>query len=138
MTDGIEEATHDVLTTLVQYELDESLALVDLEHRERVHLGWAVVEGDAVTQLLAGAALDNAVNRGEVRLRNLERRVHQAVSQVAVVGEEKQAFGVGVETADVEEPLTRLNALGDDVTDARTTEIVGHGALQPRGLFIAR
>ena len=46
------------------------------------HLGWAVVEGDAVTQLLAGAALDNAVNRGEVRLRNLERRVHQAVSQV--------------------------------------------------------
>ena len=47
-----------MLTTLVQYELDESLALVDLEHRERVHLGWAVVEGDAVTQLLAGAALD--------------------------------------------------------------------------------
>lgn len=29
----------------------------------------------------------------------------------------------------MEEPLTRLNALGDDVTDARTTEIVGHGAL---------
>ncbi len=49
--------------------------------------------------------------------------------EVPVVGEQDQAFGVGVETADVEQALTGGDALGDDVTDAGTAEVVGHRRL---------
>mgnify|MGYP002651621413 CR=1 FL=1 len=75
-----------------------------------------VVEGDTVAQLLAGAALDNSVNRGEVRLRNLERRVHHGVGQLTVGGGQQQAGAqAGPRTRDHEEhlELARLVIAGD-------------------------
>ena len=59
------------------------------------------------------------------------------MSQVAVVGEQQQALGVGVEPADVEQSLTGGDPLGDDVADARATRSSDIVDCQPRGLFSA-
>ena len=45
-----------------------------------------------------------ALDLGEVLLLDAERRVGEAVGEVAVVGEQQQALGVGVEAADREHP----------------------------------
>ena len=42
---------------------------------------------------------------GEVGLGDAVRGVGEPLGEVAVVGEQQQALGVGVEAADVEEPL---------------------------------
>ena len=49
--------------------------------------------------------------------------VLEAVREVAVVGEDEQALGVGVQPPDVEEPL---GSPGDVVADAHPAQLVGH------------
>ena len=64
-----------------------------LERRPRRSSCWRV------------ALRDHAVDLGDVGLVHLVRRVRHPVGEVAVVGQQDQAVGVGVEPADVEEPL---------------------------------
>ena len=58
---------------------------------------------------------------GEVGLHDAERRVGEPVGELAVVGQQQQALGVGVEASDVEEPGV---AVGHEV---------GQRAAGPRG-----
>ena len=53
------------------------------------------------------ALVTSPVDLGDVGLGHLVRRVRQPLGEVAVVGQDQQAVGVGVEPADVEEPLGR-------------------------------
>ena len=62
---------------------------------------------------------DRAEHRREVRLGHLVRRVHQPVRQLAVVGQQHQPLGVGVEPPDVKQLLVSANSMLDEVTDAR-------------------
>ena len=59
---------------------------------------------------------DRAGHLGEVGLGHPERRVHQPVRELAVVGQQQQPLAVGVQPADVEQPL---GPVGDQVADGR-------------------
>ena len=73
---------------------------------DRVGPDRAVLEGDALPQpLRIVCRRDHARDLGQVGLRHLVRRVGQPVREVAVVGQDQQALGVGVQPADVEQPL---------------------------------
>ena len=89
-----------------------------LDDRDR-----SVVEGDAGEQLLDDALVELALDLGDVGLVDLVRRVRQALGEVAVVGEDEQPGGVGVEPPDVEEPL---GPVGDEVAQAATPLGVAH------------
>jgi hypothetical protein len=49
--------------------------------------------------------------------------VPKSISEFTIVGKQKQALGIGIESANVEEPFL---SIGHEVTDALTTSIVGH------------
>src|SRR5438270_506237 len=68
---------------------------------------------------------------GKVRLGHAERRVHQPVRQLAVVGQQQQALAVGVEPADVEDPLRYLTEI---VGQRRPAPFVVHRRDHPAGL----
>ena len=77
-----------------------------------------------VAAALAGCALvTSPVDLGDVGLVHLVRRVRQPLREVAVVGEQDQPGGVGVEPADVEEPL---GPVGDQVGQRAPALGVGH------------
>ena len=67
--------------------------------------GHAVVELDAVAQAAQPAGRHRpAVDLDEVLLLDAVARVGDAVGQLAVVGEQQQSLGVGVEPPDGEHP----------------------------------
>ena len=66
---------------------------------------------------------DLAGHLGDVGLVHLVRRVRQPLREVAVVGQDDQPGGVGVEPADVEEPL---GPVGDHVGQRAAALGVGH------------
>ena len=105
-----------------------------VDHRELVDVGGPVVQFHAVAQLLAHPARHGALHRGQVGLGHLVRRVHQPVRELAVVGEQQQPLGVGVETTDVEQVLVAAHAVFDQVADARAALLVGHGRHHPQRL----
>lgn len=109
-----EHAPHDVLAPLVQHHLDQGLAGCGVDDAERVDLDRAVLEHDALAQSPPEVARHLALDLREVGLQHAVARVLEPVRQFAVVGEDEQALGVGVQPADVEEPLL---AVGDEVTD---------------------
>src|SRR5665648_69518 len=55
----------------------------------------------------------------------------EPLGETAVVGQQQQSLGVGVQAPDVEEPLL---AVADEVSYARTTEIVTHRRDHTQGL----
>ena len=65
---------------------------------------------------------------GKVSLAHAIRRVHQPVGELAIIGEQQQAFAVGVETTDVEKPL---GTVLHQVADARPPLRVRHRAEHP-------
>ena len=101
------------LAALAQRDLqDAGLELAHLGRR-----GHAVVELDALAQRaqrLLGHRDAAAADVGDVDLRDLVARVREAVGEVAVVGQQDQAGGVGVEAADRVEPRAgRVDELDD-------------------------
>ena len=58
--------------------------------------------------------------------------------ELAVVGEQQQAFGVGVQPSDVEELLVATHTVLHQVPDARPSSVIRHGGVHSRGLLIAR
>ena len=123
MPDGVEHPADDVLAALVEDDLDQRLAGLAVDDLERVDLRRPVLELDALAQPLADVPRHRAGDLGEVGLGHAVRRVLQPVGEVAVVGEQQQALGVGVEAADVEEPLV---AVADVVAEADPAELVVH------------
>ena len=59
--------------------------------------------------------------------------MHQPVGQLAVVGEQHQAFGIRVEATDVKELLVAANSVFDEISDAWSATVVRH-----RGMHAAR
>lgn len=121
MPDGLEHPAHDVLATLVQDDLDHGLARLVVDDPERVDADGTVLETDALTQTLADVTLHGAADRRDVRLEDAVCRVLQSVGEVAVVREQQQALGVGVEAPDVEEALLAVAdvVLERDAAEAR-------------------
>jgi hypothetical protein len=63
--------------------------------------------------------------------------VHEPVAQLAVVRQQQQPLGLGVEPAHVEQParpVDQLGALHDEVADAGATLVVRHGREHPERL----
>jgi hypothetical protein len=90
---------------------------------ERVDAHRAVLELDALAQPLADVALHRSADRGDVRLEDAVCRVLQPVREVAVVRQQEQALGVGVEASDVEEALLTV---ADVVLERDTAQLVVH------------
>ena len=93
---------------------------------EIVDVRRSVVQFDAVAQLLAQPARHRADDRRQIGLGHLVGRVHQPVRQLAVVGQQQQPLGVGVEAPDVKQLLVSANSVLDEVADARPAAVVGH------------
>src|SRR5690242_12220765 len=101
MADGRTHPLDLALAALAQRELQD--AGPQLAHAGR--RGHAVVELYAFAQLLQRALRDGAaLDVGDVGLGDLVARVREAVGEVAVVGEQDQAGGVGVQAPDGIEP----------------------------------
>ena len=100
----VEEPTDHVLATLVEDDLDQGPPGGRVDDPEGVHGDRAVLELDALAQLLAQAPRDWTANLGEIGLGHAVGRMLQPVRQLAVIGDEEQPFGLGVEASDVEQP----------------------------------
>ena len=122
-----EEAADDVLAALVQDDLDQRASVVDVEEGELVDLRRAVLQLDALAQLLAESLAHDAGHGRHVGLGHLVRGVHEAVRQLAVVRHQQQSLGVGVEASDVEQPLPGVDSVGHEIADAGAPALVGHG-----------
>src|SRR6185437_12434569 len=126
VADLLQQPSDDVLAALVDDQLDHRAARVRIDQAEPVDRRQPVLQLDAVAEPSAEISRDRALHLGEVGLLHLERRVHEAVAELAVVHEQQQALGVGVEASDVEEPRPRAAfevlvhgaALDEEVADA--------------------
>ena len=96
--------------------IDRPVAVPVTRPRPRDTVDRAVLERRRRRAAAAAVAVrDLAVDLGDVGLVDLVRRVRHPLREVAVVGEQEQPLGVGVEPADVEEPL---GPVGDEVARA--------------------
>ena len=124
--DGVAHAPHLPVAALVDRDAQEpSVEQGDLGRR-----GAAVVELHALPEAAERAAVGLALHLDEVLLVHAEARVGEPVGEVAVVGEEQQALGVGVEPAHGEHP--RLG--GHEVDDGRAALRVARGGDDARRL----
>ena len=133
VADVLEQAPHDAVATLVDDQLDDGAlarrtAVAALDDAGAGHRHGTVVERDAGEELLDDPLVELALDLGDVGLLDLVRRVRQALGEVAVVGEDQQARRVGVEPADVEEPL---GPVGDQVAE-RSAGPRGRTSSRPR------
>ena len=139
VTDVVEQPADDAVAALVDDQLDDRAALgVALAGADQPRLrdrDRAVLERDAGQELLEGLLGDLAVDLGDVRLVHLVRRVRHPVREVAVVGEQDQPGGVGVEPADVEEPLRTVGDVVGQGGRPSGSDIV---ETTPRGLLSTR
>ena len=101
-----EQPADDVVAALVQHHLDHRLparrARRSGTRRAAPGRPRACTPASTVRTV---AGRHRALDLGDVGLRQLERRMRQPVRELAVVGQHDQPVGVGVEPADVEEPL---------------------------------
>src|SRR5882757_6841266 len=105
MTDLSEHPANDVLAPLVQGYFHQAALRRGVHDPEAIHSGRTVLQVDPGAQPPADVAARNPLDRGEVDLHDLEGRMHQAMRQVSVVGEQEQSLAVGVETADMKQTL---------------------------------
>ena len=103
--------------------IDPARQVVHVDDPEGVHGDRAVLELDALAQLLAQAPRDWTANLGEIGLGHAVGRMLQPVRQLAVIGDEEQPFGLGVEASDVEQPPRDPV---DIVRDRRAAAVVVH------------
>ena len=131
MPHGVQHPTHNAITPLVQGQLDHGLAVSGAEEFEIVDLGGAVGEFHTVAQLSAKTARYVSGDRGDVRLGHLVGRVHEAVRQLPVIGQQDQSDGFGIETTDIADALVAAHPLFDQLPDARAATVVRHGREHP-------
>jgi len=105
VSDLRQQPPHDPFAALVQRQTHQRLARHLVHQGEIVDMCRSVVQFDPVAQLAAQPTGHRADDRREISLWHLERRVHQPVGQLTVVGQQHQPLGVGVEAADVKQLL---------------------------------
>ena len=135
MIDRFQQPPHEMVAPLVQDQLHDRPASRDVNDGERVDPGQPVLQLDPVAQPATQRPRYRTGHLGKVGLRHLERRVGQAVRQLTVVREEEKPFGLGVEPADVKQPLGALGDVVPTVGRPSGSLIVDS---TPRGLFNAR
>ena len=110
VADGLAHPPHLAVAALVDRDPQHAGArLGDLRRRRH-----AVVELDAVAQPADRPGADRtAADGGQVLLVDAVAGVGDAVGQLAVVGQQQQALGVGVEPADREHPRLGRHELDD-------------------------
>ena len=99
MADRLAHAPHLAVAALVDGDAAERGA----HERHLGRRGQAVVELDALAQPAHAPRRRRALHLDQVLLLHAEAGVGEAMGQVAVVGEQQQALGVGVEAADRED-----------------------------------
>ena len=75
------------------------------EQFDPIRFDGTVSESQPLLQALDGPLVHDAGNLRHIGLRNLEAGVGEAVCELAVIGQQNQALGVGVKASDVEEPF---------------------------------
>src|SRR5580700_11701110 len=105
---GRQHALHDVLAPLMQRNLYQRARSKPLDHPELVGARHAVLQFDPAHELPAKITRYRAGNLGQVGLRHPEPGMGQPVSQLAVVHQQDQAFGVVVETTDVIQAFSHI------------------------------
>ena len=123
VADLVEQPAHDPVAALVDGQLHDRALPRRREHLGRGHLDRAVLEPDPGQQATHRRLLHDAGHLGDVGLLQLVRRVGDPLGEVAVVGQQDEALGVGVEPADVEEPL---GPVGDQLAQRATALRVRH------------
>ena len=108
-TDGFEHAPHFTIAAFVQGHVIPVIAALAAPVDEAVELGRTVFEHDTVEQLLLLLVREFAEDTHRVLALQRIARMHHAVGQVAVVGDDQQATGIEVEATDGD-PATGLEA----------------------------
>src|SRR5262245_4997085 len=108
MADRREHPAHDVIAPLVDDEFDENAAARTAHHLERVDMRGPVLQRDARPQRATEVLGDRPAHLGDICLRDLVSGVGKAVRQLAIVREQDQSLGVGIEPADVKQPVAAV------------------------------
>src|SRR5215467_7974532 len=128
---GGQEPAHDVLAPLVQGDLDQGTGAGPLHHPELVGAGHAVVQLDPGEQPPPQVTLDRAGHVRQVGLGHAVPGMRQPVREIAVVGEQHQAFGLIVQPAHVVQPFLPV---AEEVADRPPAPVVRHRGEHPGGL----
>jgi hypothetical protein len=111
---GLEHAADLSVTPLVERDLDHGLPRRRIEHAHRCrgahHPG---LELDAELEPLQHRGCGWTIRVRAVALHDPVARVHEVVRQLAVVGQDQEPAGVGVETAHREQPRAARKQVGD-------------------------
>ena len=101
VSDGLHHAAHQSVTTLMHNNLNGRDVAVGIDDAEGINLDRTVLQLNSVHQGTLDARLHLAVQTRHVGLSNLIGRVSQAIRQLTIVGQQKEAGGVDVKATDV-------------------------------------
>ena len=135
---GGQQSSHNTLSPFMKRHAYKGFSGDGVHYGEIVNCCWAIVQLEARSKRLAQPARNRPGHRRQVGLGHLERGVHQTVSQFAVIGQQQQSLGVGVEPPDVKQLLVAADPMLDEIADTRSSAVVGHRRVHARGLLIAR
>ncbi len=124
--DRSQHPAHYSFAPLVQRDPDQRLTGHGIHHREVIDSDRPVIQFDSGPEFFAEPTGHRPVHRGDVGLGYLVGRVHQPMREFAVVGQQDQAFGVGVQPSHMEELLVAADPVLHQVTDARSAAVVRH------------
>lgn len=125
MSDGFAHPADFAVSAFGESDLDPGMAAFGhAEAFDMEGVGRSVVEGDAEHQAFEGIGFGVAGEFGEVGARDLVGGVKESIGEIAVVGEEKQAFGFVIEATDGIDPF---GDLWEEIEDGGTAEIVVAG-----------
>ncbi len=131
---GFPQAAHFTVATLGQGDVEPLVQTFTAGRFDLVELGHAIFQLHTLAQTLQHGFGDLAEHTHRVFTLHFVARVHQAVGQLTVRGEQQQTGGVDVETA-YRDPAGALQ-LGQTIEHGGTTFRIVTGTHLPFGLVI--
>ena len=124
MADRVAHPAHLAVASFV----DRDAQQVRRRQRDLRRRGDAVLERDALAEHAHRRGRGSSRDLGQVLLLDPERRMGEPMREVAVVREEQQPLGVGVEPTDREHPRLGGHEVGDDRPSLRVGERRHHAS----------
>src|SRR6202000_517157 len=105
----------NAFTSLVQRDSKQRFTGNGVDHCEIVDRHRPVVQLDSGPEFLAETTRNRSVDRRQVGLGYFKRGMHQPMSKLAIVGQQDQALGVGVEPSHMKKLLVAPNSVFDQI-----------------------
>lgn len=129
-TDSVHHLPNDMIEAFMQHDLDDD-AFAGLPHQASfVRNDLTLLDHDAISEPGQLEVSRPAIGDDVILLRELVARVHHAIGDVAMVGQQQQPLRLAVQTTDRIDPLGNI----DEIHHGPALPLVLDGRNEPAGL----